>query len=170
VNPYRGIFSVEKAPADSNDVSTATNSMSRLILIVDDREDDRYLLERHLRKVGVANQIQQLPDGDKAIQFISKRPLAKVPMVLFLDLKMPRVDGFAVLKWLQEKGSKIVVIICSELSEIADIKKAYALGARSYLTKPLQEEELLNLIDHYPDLWELKKSAGLHSVNKLGRA
>jgi two-component system response regulator len=136
--------------------------MSRLILIVDDREDDRYLLERHIRKVGVTNPIHQLTDGDKTIQFLSQPPFSDQPILLFLDLKMPRVDGFSVLEWLRDCPTRdVFVVIFSELSEIADIKRAYSLGARSYLTKPLQEEELLNLMKHFPGLWQMTAKANM---------
>ena len=107
--------------------------MSRLILIVDDREDDRYLLERHIRKVGVTNPIQQSSDGDKAIQYLSQDHIVGQPITLFLDLKMPRVDGFCGFP----NGSVIIrTRMCSSSflankAKLPTSKRSYSLGARS---------------------------------------
>jgi CheY-like chemotaxis protein len=132
------------------------------MLIVDDREDDRYLLERALRKLGIKNSILTFPDGQTLTEYLKgpglyiARRTHPAPTVLFLDLDMPRMNGFETLQWLgnEQRIVDFFVVAVTILRSPEGIKSAYALGARSYLSKPVQEEELRNLIEHYPSYWE----------------
>jgi CheY-like chemotaxis protein len=135
------------------------------LLIVDDRKDDRYLLERALRKLGVNNSIWNFPDGQALTGYLEgpgiyiARRTFPSPTVLFLDLDMPRMDGFQTLQWLGEhkRMEDFFVVAVTILRHQETIKSAYALGARSYISKPVQEEELRNLIAGYPAYWDTRK-------------
>ena len=70
-----------------------------------------------------------------------------MPEILMLDLKMPRINGLQVLEWIQPRQElkKLLVVVLSHLGETRQINQAYDLGARSYLTKPVTTEDLVNL-------------------------
>src|SRR3981081_4325782 len=104
-----------------------------LILVVEDSEDHVFLLRRALKKAGVVNPIKVAPSGEEAIAYLAgtgpysdwaKCPL---PSIALLDLKMPGIDGFGVLGWIQQqpslKGLRVVVLSSSDL--LQDIEQAY---------------------------------------------
>lgn len=136
--------------------------MSDMILIVDDREDDSFLLERMLRRLGVGNAIVKLPNGDEAIQYLSgdwrykNREQYPLPSAIFLDLKMPGKNGFEVLEWIRTNPLRqpCLVMVVSELNALADIRRAYRLGANSFLSKPLNEAEVRECLRNHPECWD----------------
>jgi two-component system, response regulator len=132
------------------------------LLIVDDREDDRYVLGRVLRKLGVNNSVLNFSDGQALTEYLEGpgmyigRHNFPSPTVLFLDLEMPRKNGFETLQWLitQKRAADFFVVAVTVVPHHKALKTAYALGARSYLCKPVEQEELRNLLEHYPTLWD----------------
>jgi CheY-like chemotaxis protein len=138
---------------------------SPLILIVDDREDDRILLQRMLRRVGVANPIHSLSDGHQAIRyFIGNSPVCDrvqypIPEIVFLDLHMPMVSGWEVLDWLHalEFTPRVFTFIYSDIQNVGDVKEFYRLGADSFLSKPINELELRNLVTYIAAPWLLQQ-------------
>ena len=137
------------------------------LLIVDDREDDRYLLERALRNFGVKNPFLSFSDGQEVVEYLAGpgsfigRLNYPLPTVVFLDLDMPRLNGHATLRWIQQKKrpEDFFIVVVTALRRPQELQRAYAFGARSYLGKPLNEPELLNLIECYPDFWERRKES-----------
>ena len=115
-----------------------------LILLVEDREDDVRLLLKAFEQSGVKAPIHVVRDGEEAIHYLAGKGKYAVrseyplPTVMLLDLKMPRVDGFEVLKWVRAQPTLrnllILVLTCSE--DIRDVNRAYELGANSFLVKP----------------------------------
>jgi CheY-like chemotaxis protein len=142
--------------------------MKKIIVIVDDREDDRMLLDRSLRKLEVTNPILHLEDGDEVISYLrgegrfSDRTIYPFPSVLFLDLRMPRVSGYQVLDWIQRRQMKdgLLVIVLSDLHATEVISRAYHLGADSFLIKPAKEEDLHEFILSFPSYWEMATRDG----------
>lgn len=124
------------------------------ILVADDSPDDRFILERALRKTGLPVEIFEVEDGQEAIEFLSQRgrfgdpEQFPWPDLLLLDLKMPGYNGFDVLSWIQQhpgpRPLKTIVLSGSEMK--ADIQQAQALGAVAYTTKPPAPEQLRDLI------------------------
>jgi CheY-like chemotaxis protein len=123
------------------------------VLLVDDDEDDAFLMQTVFRKVGISNPLQRVADGEEAIAYFEgkgpyedriKYPL---PVVVLLDLNMPRRNGFEVLAWLRANPvfGKVTVHILSASMRQVDVEQAFALGANSYLVKPSQLEDLLEL-------------------------
>ena len=123
------------------------------ILLVDDDEDDAFLMQTVFRKLNITNPLQRVADGEEAIGYFegrgpyqdrSKYPL---PVVVLLDLNMPRRNGFEVLAWLRTHPvfGKVTVHILSASMRQVDVEEAFALGANSYLVKPSQLEGLLEL-------------------------
>jgi CheY-like chemotaxis protein len=124
------------------------------ILIVEDNPDDAFLLKRALQKNQVRNPIQVVENGLQAIQYLCAEPpfddrkVYPFPTVIYTDLKMPLKDGFEVLEWLKKhpRCAVIPVIVLTASNQDADIKRAYELGANSYMVKPGSFDDLTELI------------------------
>lgn len=123
------------------------------ILIAEDDPNDTFLLHRVLMTTGLAERACFAKDGQEAIDLI--REWKKSPRLLLLDLKMPRMNGFDVLRWIGERPTRsrfpVVILTSSELSP--DIEKAYELGASSYLVKPPTLEGLEGLMTLLKQYW-----------------
>lgn len=123
------------------------------ILVVDDNPSDALLLRRLFRNAAITNPIQELSDGKDAIAYLSNEGLfsdrTKFPQpgLLFLDLRMP-IPGTRVLEWLRQhpRPSPMLVVVTTDTNNLDDIRQAYALGANSFLMKPVSEEDILNLV------------------------
>src|SRR3954454_4421170 len=119
-----------------------------VILLAEDREDDVLLICRAFESAGARFHIQVTRDGEEAILYLrgdgkfANRALYPIPDLLLLDLKMPRMDGFDVLRWLRQHPelSALRVIVLTSSSEMRDVNQAYKLGANSFLVKPLDFE------------------------------
>lgn len=138
---------------------------SHTILLVEDNEDDAFFMSQALKDAGITNPLKHLEDGQAAIDYLSgtgkfsdreKNPL---PMVVFLDLKMPMKSGHDVLAWIraQPQFEKLVVIVLTSSNEERDLKRAYELGANSYVVKPPTAKQLLELAEAFK-LWWLRQN------------
>ena len=155
------------------------------ILVVEDDPNDQFLVERAFRDIGVSDPIQVVGDGGEAIAYMkgdgkyADRKKFAYPTFIITDLKMPRVDGFAVLEFLKRNPEWAVIptIVLSASSDRDDIKKSYMLGASSYHIKPQSGEELrkqLAVINAYwmtcqvPEVDVTGKQLRTNSEGKLG--
>ena len=129
-------------------------------MLVEDDEDDVLYTRHAFESAALLNPLQVVPNGEEAIAYLSgsgkysNRAEYPLPWLLLLDLKMPRVDGFELLKWVrQQPGFKsLVVVVLTSSSQMKDVNDAYALGANSFMVKPLDFEDsktLLHLIHEY---------------------
>jgi len=131
------------------------------IVIVEDNPNDGELMIRSLKKNRLANNIIILKDGEQALDFIfcrgkyTGRDISESPKVMFLDLKLPKVDGLEVLKQMKtnEKTRKIPVIIVTSSKEDPDIATAYDLGANSYVVKPINFEDFIKKMSQIGLYW-----------------
>ena len=132
----------------------------RWVLLAEDDSNDVLLLQLAFREAGLRNPICVVNDGQEAIDYLSgegkfaDRNQYPFPALLILDLKMPRKTGFDVLDWTrgQEKFKCLPVIILTASSQEEDIKRAYVMGANSYLVKPVSIHsltEMIKLVDSY---------------------
>lgn len=116
------------------------------ILIIEDNPNDAELTLRALRKQNLANNVVHLHDGVEALDFLFgkgkyvSRTVSNVPKVILLDLKMPKINGLEVLEKIKADPltRAIPVVILTSSAEDPDIKKAYDLGANSYIVKPVE--------------------------------
>jgi len=116
------------------------------ILLVEDNPHDAELIVRALREQNPANGIFVAEDGEEALDYIfcrrkfSGRSPSKPLRVVFLDLKLPKVNGHKVLKEIKtdERTKKLPVVIVTSSREDPDIQTAYDMGANSYIVKPIQ--------------------------------
>lgn len=128
--------------------------MTLTLLCVDDSSDDTLLLQRACRRAGVKFIVQSVDDGTKAIAYLSgverysDRTAYPLPTMVLLDLKMPIKTGFDVLDWLRSQPaySDLPVAVFTSSQHESDIRAAYRKGANCFLSKPVQYEELLQVV------------------------
>ena len=137
---------------------------SREILLVEDSESDARLIHRTLQIAGVINHVRHLSHGQQAVAYLEQAAAgeSRLPSILLLDLKLPGMNGFEILGWLQKHNefSKMLRVVLSQLDQLDNIKKAYSLGAHSFLSKPIGQEEVEELIAVYPEYWVLRGDGG----------
>jgi CheY-like chemotaxis protein len=134
---------------------------SGTILLVEDNEDDVFLMTRALKAAGIANPLQIVEDGQQAIDYLkgagrfADRNTYPMPAIVFLDLKLPIMMGLEVLEWIRgEPGlSDIVVVVLTSSNEPSDLKAAYRLGANSYVVKPPDADQLLDMAKAFKWYW-----------------
>ena len=131
------------------------------ILLVEDNPRDAELTIRALRKSNLANQLFHVKDGAEAMDFLfsrgnyKDREHASSPKVVFLDLKLPKVNGLEVLRAIKtdERLRMIPIVVVTSSSEDPDIKTAYELGANSYIIKPVDFDLFLTTINTLGFYW-----------------
>jgi CheY-like chemotaxis protein len=137
------------------------NASSMNILLVEDDPNDAFLLERALRKAGLAYPLSIVNDGDEAVAFLQgtgkykDRTKYPLPSLMLLDLKLPRRSGHEVLKWLRARPGlkRLPVIVLTSSSEPRDIVEAYDEGTNSYLVKPSNTELLSQMVTQLERYW-----------------
>ena len=128
----------------------------RPILLVEDNPMDVDLTRRAFIRRKLNHPIQVARDGEEALAIISswdeKRPL---PILILLDLKLPKIDGLEVLRQLKahSKFHQIPVVILSTSTEDSDIQVAYDEGANSYIVKPVDFDQFMQIVEYIQIYW-----------------
>ena len=133
------------------------------ILLIEDSESDRMLIQAAVLKAHFKSSLHVVYDGEEAIAYLkgegdySDRSKCPVPVVVLLDLNLPKVDGFQVLAWVrsQPRLKRIPVIILSGASRSEDVERAFDLGATGFLVKPTGVGELQILTGRLRDWLEI---------------
>ena len=133
------------------------------ILLVEDNPQDAELTIRALKKHNLANRLFTVEDGAEALNFIfcrgkyATRDNGHSPKVVLLDLKLPKVSGLEVLRALKqdERTRSIPVVVVTSSREDPDIKTAYALGANSYVVKPVDFDAFAESVSSLGLYWLL---------------
>jgi CheY-like chemotaxis protein len=131
------------------------------ILLVEDNEDDAFLMKRALKSAGIVNPLCVAEDGQQAMDYLSAtgefadRAAHPLPAIVFLDLKLPLKGGLDVLAWIRKQTDleNLVVVVLTSSSEPSDLKEAYRLGANSYVVKPPTAGQLLDLAKAFKWYW-----------------
>jgi two-component system response regulator len=131
------------------------------ILLVEDNPRDAELTIRALKKKNLANSLYHVEDGVEALDFLfargrySDRDINEAPKVVLLDLKLPRIDGLEVLAAIRadERTRAIPVVVVTSSAEDPDVKKAYDLGANSYVIKPVQFDAFMDAMVRVGIYW-----------------
>jgi CheY-like chemotaxis protein len=137
------------------------------ILLIEDNEGDALLLERSLRASSVANPIRHVSNGADALLFLNAKEQQLLQGdqgelgIIFFDLKLPDKTGFELLSLVQERKSfsNVLKIVVSQMGDMENIRRAYTLGADSFITKPASKLDVRELIRAFPDNWFLTDSA-----------
>jgi two-component system response regulator len=133
------------------------------ILLVEDDPRDAELTLRALKKNNLANNVLIAEDGAEALDFLfcmgkyDKRSFLRPPKVVLLDLKLPKVSGLEVLKAIKadKRTSNIPVVIVTSSKQEPDMAEAYALGANSYVAKPVDFDQFINAMSSLGLYWLL---------------
>lgn len=131
------------------------------LLILEDNSDDCFLLERALARTGWAGAYQMVRDGVEAVEYLmgtgkfADRDRFPYPTAIFVDLKMPRMNGLQFLQWIQNHSEHRVIptIVLTASDQARDVQIAYASGAMSYMVKPSTYKELELLVDMIRRYW-----------------
>ncbi|MEO7558935.1 MAG: response regulator [Nitrosospira sp.] len=136
------------------------------ILLVEDNASDAELTIRALRKKNLANHLVWLKDGAEALDFLFctgtyEGRSNSQPRLILLDLKMPKVDGIEVLRRVKsdEHLKAIPVVVMTSSYEDRDIVESYQLGVNSYLVKPVDFEQFLDVVSRAGFYWLLMNKA-----------
>lgn len=131
------------------------------ILLAEDDENDVLILKRALKKAEISNPIHVVSNGEEVIAYLraegkySNRQQFPFPRFLITDLKMPKMSGMEVLKWLNAhpECSVIPVIVLTSSKEEKDIVEAFRLGANSYMVKPANFDDWLQMVKTTFEFW-----------------
>jgi two-component system response regulator len=139
----------------------------KIILLVEDNPDDVHLTLRSLKKNNISNPVIVARDGVEALDYLfcrgsyAGRDPDHLPVVVLLDIKLPKIDGIEVLKQLRENAQTklLPVVILTSSREEQDILNGYRFGANSYVRKPVDFVEFNEAIRHLGLYWLLWNEA-----------
>jgi CheY-like chemotaxis protein len=131
------------------------------VLLVEDNLNDVELALRALSKHDLANKVHVVKDGVEALEYIfatgayAGRDIKDKPKVIFLDLKLPKVDGLEVLRKIKsdERTKVIPIVALTSSTEERDIVESYELGVNSYIVKPIDFDKFINAISEIGLYW-----------------
>jgi CheY-like chemotaxis protein len=124
-----------------------------IILMAEDDEGHAFLVQQNLAEAGIANEIIHVLDGQEALDFIRAQGAyanrtRNGPLLLLLDINMPRVDGVEVLRQLKSDPAyaQIPVIMLTTTDDPREVRRCYDLGCSSYVTKPVDYDKFVEAI------------------------
>lgn len=131
------------------------------VLIVENDPNDVLLIKRAFRRAELDIPIQVVKSGEEAIDYLSgappfdERQLFPLPVMLVVDLKMPRVSGFDVITWVraQPKLKRLPIVVLTSSRDATDVERAYEAGASSYLVKPVAFDALQKMLTTFGHYW-----------------
>lgn len=123
--------------------------MNKVILLVEDNSSDEKLTVLAFKQCGVANDVVVVRDGAEALDYLfatgryAGRDASRLPSVMMVDLKLPKIDGLEVLRRVRadERTKLLPVVVLTASKEDEDVMRSYALGANAYVRKPVDFSE-----------------------------
>ncbi len=126
------------------------NTQQVTIVMVEDDLGHARLIEKNLRRAGITNELIHLDDGRKAVDyfFASQNEKQALPMLVLLDLNLPEVDGYELLKRLKanDRTHRIPIIVLTTTDNPREIERCYELGCNVYITKPVEYDNFAESI------------------------
>jgi two-component system response regulator len=134
---------------------------AKIILLVEDNQDDEELALLAFKKGQVANEVVVARDGVEALDYLfgtgahAGRDVAMLPQLMLLDLKLPKVDGLEVLRRVRadSRTSRLPVVILTSSREEEDLIQGYDLGANSYVRKPVDFAQFVDAVRQLQVYW-----------------
>jgi CheY-like chemotaxis protein len=124
-----------------------------MILLAEDDAGHASLVQRNLKRAGIANRIIHVRDGQEALDYVCREGayrdrVPNGPLLVLLDINMPRVDGVEVLRRLKagERTNKIPVVMLTTTDDPREIQRCYELGCSVYVTKPVAYDEFIEAV------------------------
>jgi CheY-like chemotaxis protein len=147
-------------------------NVKQTILLVDDSENDLFLMRAAFKKAEFNSPLQAVQNGEEAIAYLkgegiySDRNQYALPAVMLLDLNMPRKNGFEVLDWVRTQPAlkRLSVIILTASLRGEDVERAFDLGANAFLVKPATLDQLITMIRRLRDWLEINHFPPLNEV------
>jgi len=135
--------------------------LAKKILLVEDNPNDVKLAIRALKKANIANGVTVAADGEEALDYLfctgkyKSKDINDMPVVVLLDLKLPKIDGLEVLKRIRENKATatLPVVILTSSSEEKDLINGYKLGANSYVRKPIDFDQFAESVKQLGLYW-----------------
>ena len=135
-----------------------------VVLLVEDADDDILIIRKAFQSAGISNPLHIVRDGEAAIAYLAGtgkyaiRDEYPLPALVLLDLKLPGIDGFEVLRWIRQapglNALRVVVLTSSE--NIRDVNAAYELVANSFMVKEMDFQNTIELARLINDFWLVK--------------
>lgn len=131
------------------------------ILLIEDNPDDQALTLRALRRNRIDNPVVVARDGAEALDYLfcrgsfAERETSDLPAVVLLDLKLPKIGGLEVLERLRldQRTRLLPIVVLTSSREERDVKESYALGANSYIRKPVDYNRFLETVGQLGNYW-----------------
>jgi CheY-like chemotaxis protein len=120
-----------------------------VILLAEDDDGHAHLIQRNLKRAGVANEVVRARDGQEALDYLQGRGQPRpARLLLLLDINMPRVDGVEVLRRLKQDPTtaRIPVIMVTTTDDPREVARCYEVGCSVYVTKPVRYEDFVEAL------------------------
>ena len=135
---------------------------TKTVLLVEDDPNDARLVQRAFSRAGEQISVLRLQNGDEAVSYLrgdppfDNRRVHPMPMIVLLDIKLPRRSGFEVLQWVRARTDslrRLPVVMLTSSTHLTDINRAYDLGANSYVCKPESIKQLNEFVRLFTSYW-----------------
>ena len=147
---------------------------NQVVLLAEDNDDEVVLFKRAYKRAGINHSLQIVRDGEEAIAYLkgegkfSNRRDHPFPILLLLDLQMPRKDGLQVLQWVRKQPliNRLRIIVISGREDVEAARMAYHLGANLFLIKPVDSNVFIDQLKHINAYWlNLSRAPDISSLN-----
>ncbi len=132
-----------------------------MILLIEDDRDDELLMQMALKDSNIQHELLVIRDGVAALDFLygtgeyAGRDLSVMPSLILLDLKLPKMDGVEVLRHINDhKRIRVIpIVVLTSSSRDEDMTECYRLGANSYIQKPMNLHDFVDVVRQLGDYW-----------------